>query len=118
VITLIAVGLVPYWFVTVAPRRLLMNPVILYIGVLGGFFVALGMGTVSARQQILSSLPLNSIKIGERGKDTETEMKVRMLRTGERGVLYFDPVAQTFGLLPWDNVKRVDWAISPLLYRR
>jgi hypothetical protein len=117
-VALIAVSVVPYAFIAFATRRLLMNPVILYVAVLGGFFVALGMGIINARQQIRSSLPLNSIRIGEEGKDTETEMKVRMLRTGERGILYFDPVAQTFGLLPWNHVKRVDWAISPLLHPR
>ena len=86
-VVLIAVSVVPYVFIAFATRRLLMNPVILYVAVLGGFFIALGMGIISARQQIRSSLPLNSIRIGEEGKDTETEMKVRMLRTGERSIL-------------------------------
>ena len=116
-IVLAAVGLVPYWFVTFAPRQLLLNPAIICGGVLVVFLVALGIGFQSARDQILSRLPLTKLKVGEKGKDTETEVSVRIMRTGERGVLYFDPVAQTFGLLPWGYVKRVDWAISPLRSR-
>ena len=114
---LVLVSLVPYGFVIFAPTQVLMNPLIICGGVLLVFIVALGIGAQSARAQIPSSLPLNKIKIGEKGKDTETEISVRILRTGERGVLYFDPVANTFGLLPWDSIKRVNWSISPFFSR-
>jgi hypothetical protein len=72
-IVLIAASLLMYWFLAFAPRRLRRNPVFLYSVVLGVFFVALGLGTETASLQIRSSLPLNSLKIGEKGKDTETE---------------------------------------------
>jgi hypothetical protein len=114
-IILIFVALLPYLMVSFVPRRLLINPMFIYGGALVTFFAAILIGYAEARLQIFSPRPLNSIKFGEKGKDTETEMKVRILRTGERGILYFDPATQTFGLLPWDYVKRVDWAISPLL---
>jgi hypothetical protein len=115
ILIMLGIGaLLPYAVVTFVPRQLLLNPMILCGGILVVFIVAAGLGFNSARNQILSGLPLNKIKVGEKGKDTETEISVRIMRTGERGVLYFDPVAQTFGLLPWDHVKRVDWAISPL----
>lgn len=105
----------PYAVLSVAPRRLLINPMFVYSGILMMFFAAIAIGGATARLQIRSSAPLNSIKFGEKGKDVETEMMVRVLRTGERGVLYFDPTTQGFGLLPWDYVKRVGWANSPLL---
>jgi hypothetical protein len=114
-ILLTSATFLPYWIVNFVPRRLLLNPLIIYSGVLVVFFAALAVGFDSARLQIRSPAPLNSIKVGEKGKDVETELNVRVVRTGERGVLYFDPVSQTFGFLPWDYVKRVDWAISPLL---
>jgi hypothetical protein len=112
-ILILILGFVPYLLILNAPSWLLTHPLIVCAGVLTAFFGALTVGSVSARSSIQSSLPLNSIKAGEKGKDIETEIKVRILRTGERGVLYFDPATQTFGLLPWDYVRRIDWAISP-----
>jgi hypothetical protein len=109
---ILGLGTAPYLSVIMVPTGLLRHPLIVCVGVVGAFFAALGIGSESARIQIQSSLPLNSIKTGEKGKDIETEIKVRILRTGDRGVLYFDPATQTFGLLPWDYVRRVDWAIS------
>ena len=111
------VSFLPYPILSSAPRRLLISPMFIYGGALATFFAAITIGYAEARIQILSPLSLSSVKLGEKGKDTETEMKVRIVRMGERGVLYFDPATQAFGLLPWDYVKRVDWAISPLLPR-
>ena len=111
ILTLI-LGYVPYLLILNAPSWLLRHPLLVYAGVLTAFYGALTVGSVSAQTEIQSSRPLNSIKTGEKGKDIETEIKVRILRTGDRGVLYFDPATRTFDLLPWDYVRRVDWAIS------
>lgn len=88
------------------------SPIAISVGFSVAFLLAYGFGLQSARGQILSTRPLNIIKVGEKGKEAETEIKVRIMRTGERGVLYFDPAAQSFGLLPWEVVKRIDWANS------
>ena len=59
----------------------------------------------------------SAIKIGEKGKEKELEINVRILRSGERGLLYFDPISRRFGLLPWDSIKQIDWAINSMFLR-
>jgi hypothetical protein len=113
VIVLMAVSIVPYLALTYMPRELLTNPLVMYgIGVFV-FLVTLFIGFDSARNQIRNTSALTTISMGEKGKDTDKEIKVRVLRTGERGVLYYDPGKQAFGMLPWDTIKRLDWAITP-----
>ncbi len=97
---------------------MLKSWMVICAGLLCVFVLALGLGIDKAQALIISTRPLNIIKMGEKGKETETEIKVRILRAGERGVLYFDPATQSFGLLPWDYVKRIDWAISPWSFRK
>jgi hypothetical protein len=75
--------------------------------------MAFGFGIDAARFELWIELPLNKITIGEKGKDAETDVTAQIIRSGERGVLYFDPKGQ-FGLVPWDSIKRIDWARSPL----
>ena len=108
-------GALGYLLSMYAPRQLLTNPLMIYGSICWAFFAALSIGFDTARNQIGSSLPLNTIKINEKGKGTETEINVRILRTGERGILYYDPATRGFALLPWDGVKRIDWALSSLL---
>jgi hypothetical protein len=72
-----------------------------------GFGVAFAIGIDFARKELTSELPLNKISIGEKGKAVET-VAARVLRTGERGVLYFDPKSAQFSLVPWEDIKRVD----------
>ncbi len=79
-----------------------------------GFGFAFGFGIDCARYELWSQLPLNKITIGEKGKDAETDVTARIIRSGERGVLYFDPKLGQFSLVPWDSIKRIDWARSPL----
>jgi hypothetical protein len=76
--------------------------------------MAFGFGIDIARYELSSELPLNKITIGEKGKDAETDLTARIIRSGERGVLYYDPKLGQFGLVPWDSIKRIDWARSPL----
>jgi hypothetical protein len=108
----------PLFFFVEAPPQILKKWIVNYVGILCLFVLAFGFGFESARTQMQSHRPLSAIRVGEKGKETETEIKVRILRTGERGVLYFDPVAQGFGFLLWDSVKRIDWATSPLFPRQ
>jgi len=58
------------------PSILLLRAII-YASIVCVFFVALFVGFDNARSQIRSSLPLNTIKVGEKGKDAE-EIKVRI----------------------------------------
>jgi hypothetical protein len=78
------------------------------------FAAAFGFGIDIARYELWSERPLNKIIIGEKGKDAETEVAARIIRSGERGVLYFDPKLNQFGLVPWDSIKRIEWPRSPL----
>jgi hypothetical protein len=103
--------LVPYLLTLYVPLGEL-KPTVMYGIAMGVFVVALLMGFESARLEIGSPRSLSSIKIGEKGKDAEAEIKVRILRSGERGILYYNPSTQAFGLVPWDVVKRVDWPMS------
>ena len=85
-----------------------------FLGLTIGFGLAFGFGIDIARYELWSELPLNKITIGEKGKDAETEVAARIIRSGERGVLYYDPKLGQFGLVPWDSIKRIEWARSPL----
>jgi len=105
----------PYVWVRILPVEMQRSVLIQSMVALTIFLCAMFVGFETAREQIKSRLPLNVIKIGEKGKEADTEIKVRILRTGERGVLYYDPGTQTFGLVSWDIVKRIDWSISPVL---
>jgi hypothetical protein len=66
-----------------------------------GFTMALGFDI--ANSEVNSAKSLSAIRFGE------GELQIRVLRTGERGVLYFDPAQKKFGLAPWDSVKKIDW---------
>jgi len=79
------------------------------------FATAFGLGIDFARADLTIEGPLSKITIGEKGKGAETEIAANIIRTGERGVLYFDPKSSQFGLVPWDSVKRIDWVRSPLI---
>ena len=104
----------PFTLIIVLPRHQLTSWIAICIGFSVAFLLAYGFGVQSARSQIISTRSLNIIKVSDKGKDAETEIKARIMRTGERGIVYFDPAAQSFGFIPWDSVKRMDWAISPL----
>jgi len=80
-----------------------------------GFGMAFGFGIDAARFELWIELPLNKITIGEKGKDAETDVTAQIIRSGERGVLYYDPKLGQFGLVPWDSIKRIAWARSPLI---
>jgi hypothetical protein len=86
-----------------------------FLCVLCGFFLAFGIGVQNARSEIRSKRPLNTITIGEKGKAGASDIKVRIMRSGERGVLYFDPQTRRFGLVPWDSIKQIDWELSSLI---
>jgi len=85
------------------------------IGLLSSFLITFALGIDTARNELRSERPLNKIEVGEKGKPSESVLNVRIIRSGERGILYYDPVKQAFALVPWDSVKRIDWSISPLL---
>jgi hypothetical protein len=73
------------------------------------FIFTFAVGIDIAQNELESDRPLNVIETG-RGY-----FSVRILRTGDKGVLYFDPKKESFGLLRWDDVKSIDWSISQLL---
>ena len=98
-----------------APELVKDETVLVIVGLTVGFGMAFGLGIDLARKELSSELPLNKITIGEKGKDAETDVTARIIRSGERGVLYFDPELGQFGLVPWDSIKRIDWARSPLI---
>jgi len=83
---------------------------------LSGFAIAFAAGFDRARSDIVSTRPLNSIRMGEKGKEGQTK-SVRILRTGERGVLYFDTAERSFGLVPWDLIQHIEWKISSIWER-
>lgn len=107
----------PSLWLRYVPIEVSKNLLVQSMVALGVFLCAMFVGFETARDQVRSRLPLNVIKIGEKGKEAETEVKVRIMRTGERGVLYYDPGTQSFALIPWEVVKRIEWSISPLMYR-
>jgi hypothetical protein len=111
---------VPLFLILTVPRELLKSWIVISLSLLLTFVLALAIGVETARVQITNTQTSSIIRAGEKGKEAETEIeiKVRILRTGERGVLYFDPAARNFGLLPWVSVKRIDWVLSPLLHWR
>jgi hypothetical protein len=106
----IAAAFIMVWLVNVS-----RSWVIMCLGILLAFILAFGIGVESAQNEIVSSRPLSVIKVGEKGSSESSKMSVRVMRTGERGVLYFDPADRSFGLLPWEVIKRMDWGISPIL---
>jgi hypothetical protein len=111
---LIIMTAIPFSLVIVVSRQQLTSWIAICLGSSAAFVLAYAFGVQSARSQIFSTRSLNIIKISEKGKDAEREIKARIMRTGERGVLYFDPATQSFSLMPWESVKRIDWAINPL----
>jgi hypothetical protein len=104
-ILLTTIAMIPMSLLIVVPLQTLKSWMVICASLLCVFVLAFGVGIFKAQAQIKSTRPLNILKVGEKGKETETEIKVRILRTGERGVLYFDPATQSFGLLPWDHVN-------------
>ena len=100
--------------ILVAPRSIISLRTAISLSLVCVFISALSLGFVRAQALIESPRPLSVLKIGEKSKEAETEIRVRIMLTGERGVLVFDPIAQSFGLLPWDFIKRIDWKISSL----
>jgi hypothetical protein len=78
--------------------NLTRSGVILCLGIVFAFTLAFGIGIETAQNEIVSDRPLNVIKVVEQQPTLASEMRVRVLRTGERGVLYFDPVNRSFGL--------------------
>jgi hypothetical protein len=117
-----ATVLLPLWIISGFTVVLLPTPELIkrrIMSVIFGFTLsfatAFGFGVDIARYELWSQLPLNKITIGEKGKDAETEVAARIIRSGERGVLYYDPKLAQFGLVPWDSIKRIDWARSPLI---
>jgi hypothetical protein len=106
----LAVGFGILWLIN-ASRSWVM----VCLGVLFTFFLAFGIGAETAQHEIESKRPLNVLQIGEKGSSQSSQMRVRILRTGERGILFFDPAGRSLGLLPWDMIRRMDWEISPLL---
>ncbi len=108
----ITLALVVFWLVTMS-----RSWIMICVGILVAFALAYGIGVDSAQNEIESSRPLNVIRIGDKGATQFTEMRVRVLRTGERGVLYFDPADRSFGLLPWEFVRGMDWSISAIIGR-
>ena len=109
-ITFIAAATLAGFFIS---RTVMVRAVVVgSIGILSGFFIAFSLGFDSAQHEIKSNRPLSSISTGEKAKSAETQIKVRVLRSGERGVLYFDTTTRAFGFLPWENIKQIDWQIS------
>jgi hypothetical protein len=96
-------------------RFLFKKPIVISVlGLFSLFVVTFALGIDSARNELKSKRPLNKIELGEKDKLAPREVHVRILRTGERGVLCYDPATQQFSLLPWDNVRKIEWAISQL----
>lgn len=98
----------------IAPELLRTDLMNAFFGLMIGFGGAFGLGVDLARGELSSDRPLNKISIGEKGKAAETEIAVRILRTGERGILYFDRSVSQFGFVSWDSVKSIDWVRSPM----
>jgi hypothetical protein len=80
------------------PELIKSRTVRVIFGLTIGFVMAFGFGIDIARFELWSELPLNKITIGEKGKDAETEVAARIIRSGERGVLYFDPKLERFSV--------------------
>jgi hypothetical protein len=112
VITVFGLGL--HIAAYLSPKLALRSRLSGFVGLVGAFAFTFAAGVDSARNEISSLRPLNKIPVGEKGQEAKLELNVRIMRTGERGVLYFDPVARQFSLLPWENIRRIDWLISPL----
>lgn len=100
-----------------APDLMLRSAILGFVGLIGVFTLTFAAGVDSARSEISSLRPLNKIIVIEKGQDIKLDLNVRIMRTGERGVLYFDPVAQQFALIPWESIKRIDWLISSIKMR-
>jgi hypothetical protein len=100
--------------IVLSPNLIRRSTVLGFVSLVGAFAFTFAAGIDTARNEISSLRPLNKITVVEKGQDTKTELNVRIMRTGERGVLYFDPIARQFALLPWENIRRIDWSISPI----
>jgi hypothetical protein len=73
------------------------------LGAAGVFGFTMALGFDVANSEVSTPKRLSAIRIGE------AEHQVKVLRAGDRGVLYFDPAQKKFGLVPWDSVKKIDW---------
>jgi hypothetical protein len=115
VLVLAAIVTAIFTATAVLPRIFKERIVVATVGLLSSFLITFALGIDTARNEIKSERPLNKIEIGEKGKPSEGVLNVRVIRSGDRGILYFDPRKQEFALIPWEAVKRIDWGISPLL---
>jgi hypothetical protein len=106
------IAIAMFWLINVS-----RSGVMICLGILFAFTLAYGVGVDTAQNEVQSNRPLNVVRITGKGTNESSEIRVRVLRTGERGVLFFDPADRSFGLLPWDAIRRMDWSISPIMER-
>jgi hypothetical protein len=108
----LVIAIAMFWLINVS-----RSGVMICLGILFAFTLAYGVGVDTAQNEVQSNRPLNVVRITGKGTNESSEIRVRVLRTGERGVLFFDPADRSFGLLPWDAIRRMDWSISPIMER-
>jgi len=113
----LGITMAPLAYAAVVPLHRIRGWVSIVGGVVFVFVVAFGFGNIQARAQLLSRSGLNKLVLGEKGKNDASVIEVRILRTGERGVLFFDPQSGDFGFLPWENVRRIDWPLTSVFQR-
>jgi hypothetical protein len=86
------------------------RPLKLMVMVIGVALLALTTGIDTTRGQMRSE-PSSLATI----KYADGISKRVVLRSGDRGLLTFDPREQRFLLEKWDDIKSIDWPRSPLL---
>jgi len=93
------------------PPAMFLWPKQLFIGV-AAFAMAMAMALgVDYTRAILNSPGPHTV----RAVINDTSKEVVVLRTGERGLLIYEPDSRHFAFAKWDVVKRFDWPRQPIL---
>jgi hypothetical protein len=101
---LFTAGLVSLWAVPkifILSRGKLRQPT----GVIFGTLISLMALAFSLGWDSASSLGSTQALI----ETKEGEIKARIMRTGERGILYYRPEDRRFSVVPWVDVQRLGW---------
>ena len=105
-----SLALVPFAYAILVPHQYISRSTNAIGAALCVSIVAYGLGYLQANAAIKSKSGLSRLTVGEKSKEAKSNIEVRLLRTGERGILFFDPQGGKLGFLSWDQVRRLDWS--------
>jgi hypothetical protein len=92
------------------PRDALMKRLVPLVAILFGFLTAIAAGFDSTREKLLYYC------VADFAFNDGTRRAV-LVRSGERGVLLYDPSRNAFTFDKWEDLKSVSWLNLPILLR-